>query len=748
MLLDAAISYAEIGLSVIKTDTDSKRPKYSWKKYQTEIANRPLIEKWFASANGNTALSIVTGKVSGNLEILDFDSRGEAYKDWYRAIMAVDEKLVRSLTIERSQSGGYHVLYKCAIAVPGNMKLAAKDVEVSGPGKHEYAGKRFEARPMDGKHFIHADLVETRGEGGQFLCSPTKGYEIIQGAMETIPTITVAQRTLLIETAKKFNSEYIPERIKPEHNQNSSNGFAVSPWADFDQRGDVLPYLLAEGWTRANHSGKTSDGTESIWLVRPGKKIRDGHSAGLIGGRILKVFSSNAHPFEIEKSYSPSEVFKLLQCGGDAKLMGKKLRDLGFGSSETYPCNNSNLSNQCNKKKPSDENQNILKKLSSASASLLTLEIRRNCKTCANGKNCMFSTLSEDASVRDLSRNEIIETLKKCQTIEIEAKNAILNLIEIETYLCNNSNNMLQPCNLPVTTDVTTAQVTNITADLKSYIDDAIGWFQTRDVYESLGLKNPKEKTAARVALSRFVESGEIERHMTKNGGYRRIDKEAPLMDYLSCETNSCSDLILPLGLHGMVRIMPGNIILIAGSPNSGKTSLLLNIAKDNMKNHKTYYWNSEMDLTELQARMAKFEDLTLSDWHDAGFEVRERFGNFHDVIKPGKGNINIVDYLEVNDEFYAVGGMIRAIHERLDGAIAVIALQKDKGRDLGRGGMFTIEKPRLALAVDYHPEKGCGTIKIVKAKNFRAGLNPNGMTMDFNIVGGAKLVERQGWHR
>ena len=67
-------------------------------------------------------------------------------------------KIQSRLVIESSQSGGRHVIYRCDQPVDGNLKLAQ--------------GNR------DGKQVT---LIETRGEGGLFLCSPSAGYEIIQG---------------------------------------------------------------------------------------------------------------------------------------------------------------------------------------------------------------------------------------------------------------------------------------------------------------------------------------------------------------------------------------------------------------------------------------------------------------------------------------------------------------------------------------------------------------------------------------
>ena len=63
---------------------------------------------------------------------------------------------------------------------------------------------------------------------------------------------------------------------------------------------------------------------------------------------------------------------------------------------------------------------------------------------------------------------------------------------------------------------------------------------------------------------------------------------------------------------------------------------------------------------------------------------------------------------------------------------IAIVALQKKRGVELGRGAEFSLEKPRLYLSMEN------GEIKIVKAKNWRRkDVNPNGMVSKFKIVNG-----------
>ena len=73
------------------------------------------------------------------------------------------------------------------------------------------------------------------------------------------------------------------------------------------------------------------------------------------------------------------------------------------------------------------------------------------------------------------------------------------------------------------------------------------------------------------------------------------------------------------------------------------------NIAKDNMYQHETHYFSSEMADTELRNRLELFPDIKkLEDW---SFEPWERSSNFADVIRPDA--LNIIDYLEIHDTRY-----------------------------------------------------------------------------------------------
>jgi hypothetical protein len=278
----------------------------------------------------------------------------------------------------------------------------------------------------------------------------------------------------------------------------------------------------------------------------------------------------------------------------------------------------------------------------------------------------------------------------------------------------------------------------NFSHEIREWAMTTTGHFLTSDGHKELQLTTRREKKTFSMALLRMVDEGILERTGTRSGQYRRVDTEVEAMDFMSAETETVN-IWLPFGLNEKVEIMPGNIIVIAGSPDAGKTGLLLNIIRENMREFQIHYFNSEMGSSELKKRLSNFDDLTINMWN---FKAWERSDNFADVIKPGNGKINVVDFLEIHDNFYEVGGKLAEIHKKLKGAIAFVALQKNPGQKMGLGGFRSAEKPRLYLSMD------SGVLTIAKAKNWATPENPNGLQLNFKVVGGCKFIKTQGWHR
>ena len=377
---DAATACLQAGLCVLPAIRAEKRPAVGrWKQYQTRLPSPAELSAWLA--NDPQAICIICGRASGHLEMIDFDAGGELFEMWSRAIPA---ELLERLVIERSPSGGWHVIYRCTSPVCGNLKLAQR---------------------MNGDGVI--TLIETRGEGGLFLCAPTTGYEIAQGDLCDLPVLTEAERDVLLQAAwvlnecPPHNSEggdvgqrsalsvgqgEFPADISnngdcppeiahmgdcPSDNSGGGHGRpmladishicgcstddadirhgaadhsrigpisanhsdiregashnADRPGDDFNVRGDVRAVLEQHGWVRIR------SGENEHWR-RPGKD--SGTSATLkeiSGGRVFYVFSSNAAPFEPDQAYAPFSVYTLLEHGGDFEQAARSLRKRGYG---------------------------------------------------------------------------------------------------------------------------------------------------------------------------------------------------------------------------------------------------------------------------------------------------------------------------------------------------------------------------------------------------------------------------------
>ncbi|HOI54616.1 MAG TPA: AAA family ATPase [Phycisphaerae bacterium] len=308
-LRDVAISYQRAGLAVLPARRAEKRPAVGgWRQYRDRLPTEAEIQAWFA--NDHEALCILCGRISGHYEIIDFDAGGEKFSAWQEQI---PPELRDRLVVERTPSGGYHVGYRCEAEICGNLKLAQRRLD-------------------DGKVVT---LIETRGEGGLFLCSPTPGYEVVQGSLCDPPVLTGAERDVLLQTAWELN-EYVPPVVDcPTHSAivDQRGGMSVEPCGSrpenadrpgdvFNARGDVRTVLEQHGWVRVK------GGVNEYWR-RPGKAT--GWSATLKDG-VFYVFSANAGPFEPNRAYSPFAVYTLLEHGGDWSRAASALRAQGYGS--------------------------------------------------------------------------------------------------------------------------------------------------------------------------------------------------------------------------------------------------------------------------------------------------------------------------------------------------------------------------------------------------------------------------------
>jgi len=156
----AALRYRAAGLCVLPAIPQQKRPALpGWKQYRERRPTEAEIARWFAE---NQAACLICGAVSGNLEMLDFDTGGEAFQSWYERIEQADPALLSRLVIEQSPSGGWHVAYRSESPISGNLRLAQRKQVVDGPDDVTICGKTYKPRKdADGQWHVTLTLIES-----------------------------------------------------------------------------------------------------------------------------------------------------------------------------------------------------------------------------------------------------------------------------------------------------------------------------------------------------------------------------------------------------------------------------------------------------------------------------------------------------------------------------------------------------------------------------------------------------------
>lgn len=274
----------------------------------------------------------------------------------------------------------------------------------------------------------------------------------------------------------------------------------------------------------------------------------------------------------------------------------------------------------------------------------------------------------------------------------------------------------------------------NLSHEIREWVLSSSGVFVSSEVARSLHLSSRDDTKHLSKVLSRLTTENVIEKSGNKNGVFRRVEQEIEVIDWMNAPEEEYP-LIMPLGIEEHVKIMPKNLIVVAGAPDSGKTAFLLNIVASNMNKYNIYYYSSEMSEQEMKLRLSKF-NMPLSSWK---FNAFDRSSNFEDVIRPD--DLNIIDFLELHDEFWKVGETLKKIYSKLNKGIAIIAIQKKFGARFGKGGDVTMEKPRLYLSMEQ------GQIIIEKGKNWRVPTNnPNGLACRYKLIQGAAFKQDTPW--
>ena len=254
-------------------------------------------------------IGLVCGKLSGNLEAIDIDCKydltGKLFEKYKNAINAVDKSILKKLVVQETVSKGFHFIYRCE-QIEGNKKLARREAV----DQEKLKGDKVKV------------LIETRGEGGYIAVVPTKGYRIIYGSLSEIQTLTIDERDVLMSVAREFNE--CLEELKPANREKKKQIKGLTPFEDFNERGDVVALLESHGWKFVKKKGSKN------LMLRPGQTTSVTSGNFDESNNWFSVFSTSTE-FDTDKAYLPYAVYATLETKGDFTEASRRLYHEGYG---------------------------------------------------------------------------------------------------------------------------------------------------------------------------------------------------------------------------------------------------------------------------------------------------------------------------------------------------------------------------------------------------------------------------------
>lgn len=282
-------------------------------------------------------VGLVCGMPSGNVQAIDFDLKyditGKLMDRYKKLVHTYNPTLLSKVVVQKTRSKGFHFIFRCS-DISGNKKLANR--ETTDQEKEDTYKITYDANVIEGKDDAEAKkraekaskndkvrvLIETRETGGQIVIAPSIGYEFIFGDLCSISEITTEERDTLHSIARQFNS--VQEEIDVPRNANAIKTKGLSPFDDYNERGDTVGLLENYGWKVVGKKG-----TKTL-LLRPGQTTAQ-HSGNFDHSRKwFSVFTTSTE-FDPQKAYLPYAVFAKLECGDNFSDAAKKLLDIGYG---------------------------------------------------------------------------------------------------------------------------------------------------------------------------------------------------------------------------------------------------------------------------------------------------------------------------------------------------------------------------------------------------------------------------------
>ncbi|KKK74373.1 hypothetical protein LCGC14_2884430 [marine sediment metagenome] len=157
-----------------------------------------------------------------------------------------------------------------------------------------------------------------------------------------------------------------------------------------------------------------------------------------------------------------------------------------------------------------------------------------------------------------------------------------------------------------------------------------------------------------------------------------------------------------------LIVVREGDLILLPGQGNFGKTGLCLNMAGDNIDKNPVLLGNEYTKDDEPTPRfLNRLDAMDWVQWADEDgkdrFELLPVYEDYAEHVV--RNRINIIDWINLPGEYYMISPVMEGIKRAIGNGIGVIVLQKNEGTDYGRGGSPSRDFADVELLIDRHTD-------------------------------------------
>ena len=197
-------------------------------------------------------------------------------------------------------------------------------------------------------------------------------------------------------------------------------------------------------------------------------------------------------------------------------------------------------------------------------------------------------------------------------------------------------------------------------------------------------------------------------------------------------------------GFEELMTVSPGDLIVIAGRSNAGKSAIAHSILGENIPKHECVLMGNEVVGADGFIMPKFYRRLKRMEWAqmfngdgELNFELLPVGEDYEDYIRENK--LNIIDWISIPKDVWMIGSVLDAIKKSVGKGVAVAVLQKKKDVDYGYGGEPTEHYADVYMKIDrlgnWESRLTLGKIKEPKGR-------VTGRMWGFEIIdGGANLT-------